>query len=371
MALKLFQKRLFSRVGPGAKQVLSTQKTKIEDQDADFFHILTKNPQMIYKGIAERRQEREEFNKYRTHSALKKLNHMLLREYCDEKDDYFLHKHITNLICDMGYVISEDSLKSPQDIFHKLIKQTDEFMIVVHYGVRRRLFQRKDSMDKQEERQAEAISNDGFGKFLKKHGLLPPNMVDYDERAEMKAKIEAKKMPGQELIDDQYDRCKFEVSIVNKKNQALVCDLSLRMGEIIIDELFIVKDDADEFVQNHWFDIKNKKTNNKFYSKVHPFKYKYLSENVQVNLTEFFYAIGLRPEIGLCVEYLSWNKEQRLYMRWLKDMYIRLDNELSEFEKKHLNLPSSSSSETEQFSSDSKEIGNPEKELFYTPKIKI
>ena len=45
------------------------------------------------------------------------------------------------------------------------------------------------------------------------------------------------------------------------------------MGELIIDEMFIVKEDADEFVKGSWFDIKNKKINNKFYHKVHPFKY--------------------------------------------------------------------------------------------------
>ena len=36
---------------------------------------------------------------------------------------------------------------------------------------------------------------------------------------------------------------------------------------------------------------------------------------------EFIYSAGVSPEIALCVEYLSWNKEQRLYMAWLRDMY--------------------------------------------------
>jgi hypothetical protein len=41
-------------------------------------------------------------------------------------------------------------------------------------------------------------------------------------------------------------------------------------------------------------------------------------------MIEYLYSSGLRPEIGLCVEYLSWNKEQRLYMAWLRDLYTRL-----------------------------------------------
>jgi hypothetical protein len=39
---------------------------------------------------------------------------------------------------------------------------------------------------------------------------------------------------------------------------------------------------------------------------------------------EYLYSAGVRPEIGLCVEYLSWNKEQRMYMGWLRDFYAHL-----------------------------------------------
>jgi len=42
---------------------------------------------------------------------------------------------------------------------------------------------------------------------------------------------------------------------------------------------------------------------------------------------EFLYEAGVRPELGLAVEYLSWNKEQRLYMAWLRDMYLHLSKE--------------------------------------------
>jgi len=41
-------------------------------------------------------------------------------------------------------------------------------------------------------------------------------------------------------------------------------------------------------------------------------------------MIEYLFSAGLRPEIGLCVEYLSWNKEQRLYIAWLRDLYTRL-----------------------------------------------
>jgi len=38
----------------------------------------------------------------------------------------------------------------------------------------------------------------------------------------------------------------------------------------------------------------------------------------------YIFSAGVRPEIGLCVEYLSWNKEQRLYMGWIRDLYTYL-----------------------------------------------
>ena len=46
-----------------------------------------------------------------------------------------------------------------------------------------------------------------------------------------------------------------------------------------------------------------------------------ISEPVQNTLLEFLYEAGIRPELGLAVEYLSWNKEQRMYMKWLKELH--------------------------------------------------
>ena len=53
-----------------------------------------------------------------------------------------------------------------------------------------------------------------------------------------------------------------------------------------------------------------------------------LSEPVQNTMLEYLYECGLRPEIGIAVEYLSWNKEQRLYMAWLRDLSFYLSNEV-------------------------------------------
>ena len=52
--------------------------------------------------------------------------------------------------------------------------------------------------------------------------------------------------------------------------------------------------------------------------------YNSLSEPLQNELIAYLYTLGVRPEVGLAVEYLSWNKEQRLYMDWLKRMYFNV-----------------------------------------------
>ena len=53
-------------------------------------------------------------------------------------------------------------------------------------------------------------------------------------------------------------------------------------------------------------------------------RYDSLSEPLQNALVAYLYSVGVRPEIGIAVEYLSWNKEQRLYMEWLKRMYFNV-----------------------------------------------
>jgi len=57
----------------------------------------------------------------------------------------------------------------------------------------------------------------------------------------------------------------------------------------------------------------------------------YLSESVQAQMIEYLFSLGIKPEIGLCVEYLSWNKEQRLYMQWLRDIYFVLFQDGEQF----------------------------------------
>jgi hypothetical protein len=48
-----------------------------------------------------------------------------------------VHKKIANLMCEMGFMMSDNGPELNQ--FHRLIKKTDKHMIVVTYKIKRRL----------------------------------------------------------------------------------------------------------------------------------------------------------------------------------------------------------------------------------------
>ena len=129
----------------------------------------------------------------------------------------------------------------------------------------------------------EKVENESFGDFLKKHGLVPPDMMGYDEETTRKEYEEAMRDPSESLRDDEDDETMFEIAMINRKNSALVTDCRVRMGEIQFDRFFIVDKNADEFVKNGiWFDktYKSKKGGNQFYGKTHGPKFNFLSENL-------------------------------------------------------------------------------------------
>jgi hypothetical protein len=45
-----------------------------------------------------------------------------------------------------------------------------------------------------------------------------------------------------------------------------------------------------------------------------------LNSKIQERFIEFLYSLNIPPDIGLIVDFLSMNKEQRLYAKWLKEL---------------------------------------------------
>ena len=73
-----------------------------------------------------------------------------------------------------------------------------------------------------------------FSSFLKKHGISPPNTVanEHDEEEILREEIEARKPPLADEYDHEDDISCFDISVVNRKNQALTIDCRVQNGDI-------------------------------------------------------------------------------------------------------------------------------------------
>jgi hypothetical protein len=179
--------RAFSRKGPSMKDLLQSQKTKLEDSELDMFGVLSRQPALLEKLQTLKRagQGASEERAYRAKQALKALKASLPREYEHERSNYKPLKKVANLITEMGFVISEGGVKDgAQSKFHRLIKQTDRHLIVVTFNLRRRLIKDPQRMQDMydEGLDPRQVEGESFGDFLKRHGLVPPDMMGYDER---------------------------------------------------------------------------------------------------------------------------------------------------------------------------------------------
>ena len=78
----------------------------------------------------------------------------------------------------------------------------------------------------------------------------------------------------------------------------------MKEGGIIISKVNMIMEDGLRESQRTWM----KRIKAKSLSYDGP-RYDSLSEPLQNALVDYLYSVGVRPEIGIAVEYLSWNKE--------------------------------------------------------------
>lgn len=169
-----------------------------------------------------------------------------------------------------------------------------------------------------------------LSEFLKKAGLMPPDYtMDYDEEDVFKMHNDAKKDPLEKIKDHRDDITHFEIGLVNKRNEGLLIQAVVSQGEVIFTELNNLESDAFQIINSSRVD--RLRHNVQFENGVelpykssrfsHNYNWPFFSENLQASLMEYLYVSGVRPEIGLVVEYMTWNKELRLYIKWLHDLH--------------------------------------------------
>ena len=240
---------------------------------------------------------------------------LLEREYAYEKETYAVDKRVINLLSDMGFIIADQD--SPPSKFHRLIKQTDQHLIIITYVVRKRIINQPDYLNDPD--LSKKIGSNSFGKFLKQAGLMPPDMQtkEYDEEEILKEEIEGSKPLFQDKQDHKEDKTPFQITLIDKQNRAMSIDCVVSEGQILFNKVRVHKDDGIQQSQRTWLD--------KSFDRQREYKgpkFDQLSEPVQNSLVQYLYERGVHPEIAICIEYLSWNKEQRIYMSWLSSMFF-------------------------------------------------
>lgn len=80
--------------------------------------------------------------------------------------------------------------------------------------------------------------------------MVPPNMMgpEYDEMNIIRDYYEGVKPYGEDKLDRKEDMHKFDIALVNKKNQAFVGECVIRMGQLTFQNLYLLMHDGDKFV---------------------------------------------------------------------------------------------------------------------------
>ena len=74
----------------------------------------------------------------------------------------------------MDFIVQDNADKT-QTKFNRLVKRTDKHLVLITYELRKRLIVPPSPEDNPE--LISSLRPNTFGYFLKKHGLVPPNMM--------------------------------------------------------------------------------------------------------------------------------------------------------------------------------------------------
>ena len=176
-----------------------------------------------------------------------------------------------------------------------------------------------------------------FSDWLREHNLLPPDFDQkgYDEDSIREEYEEAMENPLDGISDHEDDTSQFEICIIDKNNSGLIVECFLKEGEIHFGRILSIYKNALEICNLGMWKRRSLKVSLNNMSVV-DFQqselsrgplWNFLSENLQENFVKYLVSLGIKPEIGLVVEYLSWNKEQRNYMGWMRDFYSLMFNQ--------------------------------------------
>ncbi|KAL4464776.1 hypothetical protein ABPG74_011337 [Tetrahymena malaccensis] len=142
-----------------------------------------------------------------------------------------------------------------------------------------------------------------------------PQTDDYQGEEEGQEQEQQQQQEGEEGQQNMQDYCDFIVYIVKPNGKAIAYDCSSFDSEIQVNGITLV-DDVESHKQSNRYDrLANTYNGPDFHN---------LDERLQTALVEYLKSVGVNEDVAAFIEHYSLDKEQRLYMRWLKNVHTFL-----------------------------------------------
>jgi len=137
------------------------------------------------------------------------------------------------------------------------------------------------------------------------------------EKAQLRSEIEKEQIDSENPLELDMDmneqKFPIEIIIYNKEsNERLFYFMTTIHGEIHMERIRLFPENLAEV---DGFKLHN---STQVYQGA---QFQFLSESLQKAFLDFLKSLGLDGELFYHIEYLAYNKEQRLYLEWLSNIY--------------------------------------------------
>lgn len=228
--------------------------------------------------------------------AIKNVKMTLSTELNYEKDSYtpLGQKELDRFLKENQFVYEEH--ENCRDL--KLIKITDDYLITVYFKAKEPLHE-KDEMSMQ------------LNNVVKNTDLKSKEDEDFDEEAEA---IEA------ELNDDGFNLQIQILKRIKSEDGKIVTTSSgfFMLGSFADTSLklyTLYSGDKADIMHKYLFEV-----NPQFSEEFIGPDFQHTDQSFQVDFMNFLLELGLTPQLYSLIEIISQDKDQRLYMKWLKEM---------------------------------------------------
>jgi len=275
---------------------------KVKSESNNLFDQLPERDRKAREIAMAIKEERDSFNRQKAPLLLK---YAAEKELNVEKEEYFVIRKLTNKIADLGYVPYESNNQNIQ----KFVKVENDMLIQLLF----RMKKRRDDPPEATDHEAEHIKAvDQISQHVSHLEMRQPTFKDES--------IPINDQSGRDYyegkVEPKEDSGRFIIILVDKFKKAVRFDCTYSKNEVVILSVTF-SPDASKFESPNLFECQK--------DREYSAKFDNLSTRLQKRFVEYLYSMGIPPDIGSIAEFVSINKEQRLYMNWLKDFQENSD----------------------------------------------